>query len=84
MIPWMLANEKDNPLYTKFDRVAAILKKYDVVLSPGNGIRAGAIRRFELGLFGPLAKRIRASRTPEDRDTCTKPRLGRRTGRGCP
>ena len=43
MISWMLANKKDNPLYTKFDRVAAILKKYDVVLSLGNGIRAGAI-----------------------------------------
>lgn len=43
MISWMLANKKDNPLYAKFDRVAAILKKYDVVLSLGNGIRAGAI-----------------------------------------
>jgi len=43
MISWMLANKKDNPLYEKFDRVAAILKKYDVVLSLGNGIRAGAI-----------------------------------------
>jgi phosphomethylpyrimidine synthase len=43
MISWMLANGKDNPLYAKFDRVAAILKKYDVVLSLGNGIRAGAI-----------------------------------------
>jgi phosphomethylpyrimidine synthase len=43
MISWMLANKKENPLYAKFDRVAAILKKYDVVLSLGNGIRAGAI-----------------------------------------
>src|SRR5512137_2184410 len=43
MISWMLANGRDNPLYAKFDRVAAILKKYDVVLSLGNGIRAGAI-----------------------------------------
>jgi phosphomethylpyrimidine synthase len=43
MISWMLANDKDNPLYARFDRVAEILKRYDVVLSLGNGIRAGAI-----------------------------------------
>ncbi|MBI5142191.1 MAG: phosphomethylpyrimidine synthase ThiC [Nitrospirae bacterium] len=40
---WMLHNNKENPLYEHFDRVAAILKKYDVVLSLGNGFRAGAI-----------------------------------------
>ena len=28
-------------------------------------------RQFELGLFGPLAKQVRASRTPEDESTCT-------------
>ena len=28
-------------------------------------------RQFELGLFGPLAKKIRASRTPQDEETCT-------------
>lgn len=43
MISWMLANRKENPLYAQFDRVAATLKKFDVVLSLGNGIRAGAI-----------------------------------------
>lgn len=36
MVAWMLANNKENPLYEKFDRVASILKKYDVVLSLGN------------------------------------------------
>jgi phosphomethylpyrimidine synthase len=40
---WMLHNNKENPLYEKFDRVVEILKKYDVVLSLGNGFRAGAI-----------------------------------------
>jgi phosphomethylpyrimidine synthase len=40
---WMLNNNKENPLYEKFDRVAEILKKHDVVLSLGNGFRAGAI-----------------------------------------
>src|SRR3990170_4826722 len=43
MVGWMLANNKENPLYEKFDRVVKILKKYDVVLSLGNGLRAGAI-----------------------------------------
>ncbi len=43
MVAWMLANGRENPLYAKFDRVVAILKKYDTVLSLGNGLRAGAI-----------------------------------------
>jgi phosphomethylpyrimidine synthase len=43
MVAWMLANKRENPLYEQFDRVVAILKKYDTVLSLGNGLRAGAI-----------------------------------------
>jgi phosphomethylpyrimidine synthase len=43
MVAWMLANNQENPLYEKFDRVVSILKKYDTVLSLGNGLRAGAI-----------------------------------------
>ena len=43
MIQWMLKNKRENPLYEQFDRVCEILKKYDTVLSLGNGIRAGAI-----------------------------------------
>ncbi|HEY4743200.1 MAG TPA: phosphomethylpyrimidine synthase ThiC [Desulfuromonadaceae bacterium] len=43
MVAWMLANNRENPLYEKFDRVIAILKRYDTVLSLGNGLRAGAI-----------------------------------------
>ena len=43
MVAWMLANNRENPLYEKFDRVVGILKKYDTVLSLGNGLRAGAI-----------------------------------------
>ncbi len=43
MVAWMLANRKENPLYEQFDRVVTILKKYDTVLSLGNGLRAGAI-----------------------------------------
>lgn len=43
MVAWMLNNGKENPLYEKFDRVVSILKRYDTVLSLGNGLRAGAI-----------------------------------------
>ncbi len=43
MVAWMKTNKKENPLYEKFDRVTEILKKYDVVLSLGNGLRAGSI-----------------------------------------
>lgn len=43
MVGWMLKNDKENPLYEKFDRVVEILKKYDCVLSLGNGLRAGAV-----------------------------------------
>jgi phosphomethylpyrimidine synthase len=43
MVAWMDKNGKENPLYEQFDRVCALMKKYDAVLSLGNGIRAGAI-----------------------------------------
>ncbi len=43
MVAWMMTNNQENPLYEHFDRVAQILRKHDVVLSLGNGLRAGAI-----------------------------------------
>ena len=43
MVAWMIKNNRENPLYEKFDRVVGILKKYDTILSLGNGMRAGAI-----------------------------------------
>jgi phosphomethylpyrimidine synthase len=43
MVAWMDQTGKENPLYEQFDRVCALMKKYDAVLSLGNGIRAGAI-----------------------------------------
>jgi phosphomethylpyrimidine synthase len=43
MVSWMDANNRENPLYEQFDRVCDLMKKYDAVLSLGNGIRAGAI-----------------------------------------
>ena len=46
MVAWMIANNRENPLYEKFDRVVSILKKYDVVLYSATGSRAGAIHDF--------------------------------------
>ncbi len=43
MVSWMEYNNRENPLYEQFDRVCSLMKKYDAVLSLGNGIRAGAI-----------------------------------------
>lgn len=43
MVSWMEHNNRENPLYERFDRVIEILKRHDVVLSLGNGFRAGAI-----------------------------------------
>jgi phosphomethylpyrimidine synthase len=43
LVAWMEHNKQENPLYEHFDRVVEILKKHDVILSLGNGFRAGAI-----------------------------------------
>lgn len=43
MVAWMDATGRENPLYEQFDRVCGLMKKYDAILSLGNGIRAGAI-----------------------------------------
>jgi phosphomethylpyrimidine synthase len=43
LVAWMEHNNMENPLYEHFDRVVEIMKKHDVVLSLGNGFRAGAI-----------------------------------------
>jgi len=43
LVSWMETNNKENPLYEQFDRVCALMRKYDAVLSLGNGVRAGAI-----------------------------------------
>jgi len=40
---WMLHNNRENPLYEKYERVVGLMKKHDAVLSLGNGFRAGAI-----------------------------------------
>ncbi|MCL5674134.1 MAG: phosphomethylpyrimidine synthase ThiC [Candidatus Omnitrophica bacterium] len=40
---WMALTGKENPLYENFDRLIEIAKKYDLVLSLGDGLRPGCI-----------------------------------------
>jgi phosphomethylpyrimidine synthase len=40
---WMITNKKENPLYEHFDQLLKLAKKYDAVLSLGDGLRPGSI-----------------------------------------
>ncbi len=40
---WMLHNEQENPLYTRYDDILDICAKYDVTISLGDGLRPGCI-----------------------------------------
>ena len=61
---WMIANDKENPLYEEFDRLLEIVKKYDITLSLGDGLRPGSLADAtdraqieELIILGELTKR---------------------------
>jgi len=61
---WMVANDKENPLYEDYDRLLEIAKRYDLTLSLGDGLRPGSLADStdraqiqELILLGELAKR---------------------------
>jgi len=63
---WMDYNSRENPLYEDYDRLLAIAKKYDMVLSLGDGLRPGCLADAtdrgqvqELILLGELTKRAR-------------------------
>jgi len=43
MAQWMAYHNKQNPLYTHFDRILEICKRYDVSLSLGDGLRPGCL-----------------------------------------
>ncbi len=66
MIEWMMANNKENPLYEHYDRLLKLAKKYTVTLSLGDGLRPGAISDAtdeyqirELVIIGDLVKEAR-------------------------
>ncbi len=61
---WMMAHNKQNPLYTAFDDLCDIMREYDVTWSLGDGLRPGSIadasdaaQFAELEVLGELTKR---------------------------
>ena len=65
---WMRCNGKENPLFEHYDRLLESARRYDMVLSLGDGLRPGAIddatdqgQIQELILLGQLANRARAA-----------------------
>jgi len=63
---WMACNDRENPLYEEYDRLLSIARRYDMVLSLGDGLRPGCLADAtdrgqvqELILLGELAKRAR-------------------------
>lgn len=66
LVAWMIHNERENPLLERFDEVLDIMKKHDVTLSLGDGLRPGCIadatdvaQLDELLRLGELVKRAR-------------------------
>jgi len=60
---WMIANDKENPLYEQYDRLLDIAGQYDITLSLGDGMRPGSIQDAtdraqveELIILGELTK----------------------------
>lgn len=64
MAQWMLHHHQQNPLYTHFDSLLDICKRYDVSLSLGDGLRPGSLadasdeaQFAELNILGELTRR---------------------------
>lgn len=67
---WMMAHRQQNPLYTHFDDLCAIMREYDVTWSLGDGLRPGSIadasdeaQFAELDVLGKLVERSWANGT---------------------
>jgi phosphomethylpyrimidine synthase len=43
LVTWMIANGKENPLYSDFGRLVEIAARYDMTLSLGDGMRPGCL-----------------------------------------
>ncbi len=63
---WMVANDRENPLYARFDEVIDLCRSRDVTLSLGDALRPGALADAgaraqieELYTLGDLARRAR-------------------------
>jgi len=40
---WMIHHRRENPMYTAFDKICAIMRRYDVGFSLGDGLRPGGL-----------------------------------------
>jgi phosphomethylpyrimidine synthase len=67
MAQWMIAHQKENPIYTRFDDFCDIMRQYDVTWSLGDSLRPGSIadasdaaQFAELKTLGELTRRGRA------------------------
>lgn len=65
---WMIYHERENPLYTYYDRILEIAEKYDITLSLADGLRPGCLadsldraQMQELIILGELVDRARAA-----------------------
>lgn len=43
LVEWMIYNDRENPLYEKYDRLLEISREYDLTLSLGDGARPGCL-----------------------------------------
>ncbi|MGQ9455657.1 MAG: phosphomethylpyrimidine synthase ThiC [Armatimonadota bacterium] len=66
LVTWMLTNDKENPLYDRYDDILAIAREHDVTLSLGDGLRPGSLSDAtdraqiqELIVLGELVRRAR-------------------------
>ena len=68
LVCWMIANEAENPLYTRYDDLLDIAREHDVTLSLGDAFRPGSVADAtdraqiqELIILGELVSRARAA-----------------------
>ena len=61
---WMLHHGAENPMYTLFDRICEVMRRYDVSFSLGDGLRPGGLadatdlaQLAELSTLGELTER---------------------------
>jgi phosphomethylpyrimidine synthase len=64
MAQWMIAHQKENPIYTRFDDFCDIMRQHDVTWSLGDGLRPGSLadasdaaQFAELDTLGELTRR---------------------------
>lgn len=66
LVHWMKKHNKENFIYTYFEKILEIAKEYDVTMSLGDGLRPGAIddatdkaQLHELRVLGKLAQKCK-------------------------